>query len=200
MTAGAQPYTPNLVPTSVDATNPAKAISDLQRFLQEELQRIEVAMVVVPVQAAYGSLIVETPALDAPLSPVPTTVEAFDAFKPDNTNRVIPDFSPDALTVEEGGVYFMQASISATVDQLTEYKIQITVNGVDTDIIGVLDASNQMFSITLNCYGLRELDAGFVIRLVASADTVGATFIVLAGTLMVVRVSELHGRNASAIP
>ena len=80
----ATPYSPNLVPQARQDADTAESLRDLERFLSEEFERIETAMLFVPVQAAYGSLILATgPAADQPLvKGVPTAIGGFDAIRP----------------------------------------------------------------------------------------------------------------------
>lgn len=199
----AEPYAPNLVPQTRLGAEPTKQLADLERFLSEELGRIAAALTFVPVQAAYCSLGTNGPQPDQPLGNTPTPIEVFDAFFPANPNRVIPNLSPDQLVVEEGGVYWIQVFVTAEVESGVEYGLEVFVDGVSTQLRGAVDTSNTSDVVNIALFGLREIDAGGV--LVLFGDATGATpapyqFIVLSGTFSVVRVSELHGRNASAIP
>ena len=203
----AVPYAPNNVPTILLGTEPTQALQDLTRFLHEELDRISEAMRFVPVQAAYGALLVAPgPAPNQPLPKgVPTPLNGFNNFAPNQPNRVtaVVIAVADSLQVLEGGVYWVQAQVTATIDTGTSYAITVAVNGVLSEIFGSVQAGNQSTLITLTFYGLVELSPGDILTLVAVATANPAgpfTFIMESATFSTVRISELHGRDAAATP
>ena len=195
----AVPYTPNLVPQARQDADTAESLRDLERFLAEEFERIETAMLFVPVQAAYGSLIVTSgPVADQPLvKDVPTVIGGFDAVRPSVPNRIIGDVSgsSDSLQTEEAGVFLVQAQITATIESGTSYIMTFANNAVLSDIFGAVDAGNQTTFATLTLFGLVTLKAGDIITLVMTA-TAGPpgpfTFIMESASFNIVRVSELH--------
>lgn len=196
---GAEPYTPNLVPQSTLTGDPNKQLISIERFLSEELERIQTALEFVPVQAAYGAaIIVNGPVADQPLvKDVPTVIGGFNAFAPSVPNRVVIDVAgaSDTLQPEESGVYLGQAQVTATVDAGTSYVMTFANNGVLSDIFGAIDAANTTTFITLTLFGLVALKAGDIVTLVMTA-TAGPpgpfTFIMESATFSLVRVSELH--------
>ena len=202
-TPGAEPYAPNLVPQTILGAEPTAQLADLERYLSEELERIATAMTFVPVQAAYCSLLAVGTQPDQPLGVAPQRIESFDQFAPALPNRVIPEFSPDQMVIEEGGVYLIQIFFTATVDVGAEYTLEVRIDGIGVDIKAAVDTSNQSDVINLSAIGIRELNSGNAVWVDGAADAVSPgphTFIVESSTLAITRVSELHGRNASAIP
>ena len=195
----ATPYSPNLVPQARQDADTAESLRDLERFLSEEFERIETAMLFVPVQAAYGSLILATgPAADQPLvKGVPTAIGGFDAIRPAELNRIIGVVtgSSDSLQTEEAGVFLVQAQVTATIESGTSYVMTFSRNAVLSDIFGAIDAGNQALFITLTLFGLVTLEAGDIVTLVMTA-TAGPpgpfTFIMESASFNIVRVSELH--------
>ena len=206
----AVPYTPNNIPGILldqSVQSLTQHIQDLERFLAEELQRIATAARFVPVQAAYGGILVNPgPSPDQPLDGTPTPLTGFNDGTPDQPNRVTVDVVSllgDSLVPEEGGVYLIQCQISATIASGTAYAITVAINAVLSTVFGLVDAGNQTTVVTLTFYGLAELDAGDLVTLVASAAGQGPgpfTFIMESATFTLIRVSELHGRNAASVP
>ena len=196
----ATPYTPNLVPQAELEGDPNQQLIDLERFLSEELDRISDAAAFVPVQAAYGALIViNGPIADQPLTKdAATAITGFNAFAPEVPNRVTADtvsLSGDSLVPEEAGVFLMQAQITATIDSGVSYILTFANNAVLSDIFGAIDAGNQTTFVTITLFGLVTLKAGDLITLVMTA-TAGPpgpfTFIMESASFSIVRVSELH--------
>ena len=199
-----EPYAPNLVPQTTIGGDVTKQFQDLERYLSEEFARIQTAMLLVPVQAAYGALNVRSgPTADELLTSTPSIITGWDSFSPPNPNRVAATVTGNSLTPTEGGVYFVQVQIAATVDTNTTYTLSVAFNGIVSEIFGVVDAGNQSTVITIGFYGIAEIDQGDLITVVAAA-TAGSpapyTFIMESATFSLIRVSELHGRNAAAGP
>ena len=195
-----EPYTPNPVPTgqleqqfSVEAL--AKQVVDLQRFLVEEFERIQTAMLFVPVQAAYGALGMLTAAPDQPLTDVPELIVGWNIDAPENPNRIEIDFTTDnSLTTLEAGVYMVQVQITAEIDTGSTYVFTIFRDGVATPIFTAIDASQQTAIVTLVLMSVITLNQGSVVQLFGEAQTQGQphTFIMLSGIMSLFRISELH--------
>ena len=177
---GGVPYTPNLVPqVSIDVLGENVEITaaavqsqliDLERFLQEELDRIQTAMITATVQAAYGALEVDPAAPDQPLvDSVPTVVTGFNSFAPAVPNRVTADATGDSLVPEEGGIYQVLANLTVNISSGTAYTMTAFVNGTPSGIFTTVDASNQTASIQLTLYGMIALNPGDVVTLVVIA-------------------------------
>jgi hypothetical protein len=200
----AVPYAPNLVPIPELGGEPTQQLVDLTRYLQEEFIRIQTALTFVPVQAAYGALNVSNgPIADQPLDTSPSIITGWDSFSPEQPNRIAATITGNSLTPTEGGVYWVQVQIAATIDTNTTYTITVAINGVVGSVFGVVDAGNQSTVITISFYGLVELDAGDLITVVGEATSgqpAPYTFIMESGTFSVVRVSEFHGRDAASVP
>lgn len=196
----AAPYAPNLIPQSKIGQEPIERIIALERFLHEELDRIQEGLTFVPVQAAYASITVDPgPAPDQPLvKDVPTGIIGFNNFQPTVPNRVTADviaLAGDSLVPLEGGVYWAQAQLTVDIDSGTTYKITMAVNGILSEIFGQIDASNQTDIITMTLYGLKSLNPGDLVTLVALATAGPAgpfQFIMLSAVFSLVRVSEQH--------
>lgn len=200
----AVPYAPNTVPTVNREGEPIQQLQDLTRFLHEELDRIGEAMRFVPVQAAYGALNVAPGPVPNPLdNPPAQLIIGWNNFSPENPNRVTASPTGNSLIPEEGGVGLIQVQIAATVETNTTYTISVAVNGVIGDLFAIVDAGNQSTVITLYFYGLVELDAGDFVTVVGAADGTGLgpwDFTMESATFSLVRVSELHGRDAASLP
>ncbi len=203
----ALPYTPNLVPQTriegeVTPDKLVQQIINLERFLAEELERIEEGLRFVPVQAAYAALLVDPgPAPDQPMiKDTPTPITGFNAFSPAVPNRVTASAlgGADSLQVLEGGVYWVQVQITADITSGTSYVITIFINGTSTGIFGAVAASNQTDVITLTLYGLVSLNPGDLATVVVVATAAPAgpfEFIMQSATFSVVRVSEEHAER-----
>ena len=199
----AEPYTPNLVPQTTLGGDVTKQFQDLERYLAEEFGRIQAAMLFVPVQAAYGAIVVSPgPAADQPLGDVPQKINGWNNQAPLNTNRIDADFTDDTLQVTEGGVYQITVEITAEIDQGREYTFTVAINGVQTDIFVRIDPSQQTDVVTIPLHVISELDAGDVVTLEGEAEAAGQphTFIMDSAIFSIIRVSELHGRNAASVP
>ena len=208
----AEPYTPNPVPTGqvegligvseVTLGGVLKQVLDLQRFLTEELERIQTAMLFVPVQAAYGALGVVGAAADQPLTDVPELITGWNVDAPFNPNRVLIDFTTDnSLTTTEAGVYMVQLQITASIDTGSAYVFTIFRDGVATPIFTAVDASQQTDIVTIVVMSVITLNQGSVVQLFGEAQTQGQphTFVMLSAVMTIFRISELH-RDRSALP
>ena len=199
-TAAVPPYTPAPVPslTLPDGSPDPEGIKNLQRFLREEHQRIQNALVFVPVQAAYAEMALENgPAADQPLPEANQFVgiEGYDTINPALVNRVVGSLTPDDLQVIEAGVFFVYMNIVATIASGTEYILDVAINGQRTALGAVIDASNQTSVITLTAKGILVLEAGDRVTVRGQANGPGAgphTFIMESGTTGVFRISEEH--------
>lgn len=202
---GGEPYTPNLVPqTMLDLGLAAGAeltpeivqnqLQDLERFLEEEFNRIKTAMLTSTVQAAYGALLVDPPALDQPLvDGVPTLVTGFNGFSPAVPNRVTADFSVgESLIPEEGGIYQIFGTVSSIISSGTEYTLTAAVNGTLSGIFGRVDTSNQTTSIQIILYGMVALNPGDIVTLVVVATGPGGphTWLIESAVFSLTRISE----------
>ena len=200
----AAPYAPNSVPSIQLDGEPRQQLQDLTRFLSEELDRIGEAMRFVPVQAAYGALNVAPGPVPNPLdNPPAQLITGWNNFSPANPNRVTASTTGNSLIPVEGGVGLVQVQIAATVETNTTYTISVAINGIVSDLFGIVDAGNQSTVITMGFYGLVELDAGDFVTCVGAADGTGLgpwEFTMESATFSLIRVSELHGRDAASAP
>jgi hypothetical protein len=195
---GGVPYTPNLVPQinlDVDHQGLKAHIRDLERFLDEELDRLETAIITSTVQAAYGALTVDPgPAPDQPLvDGVPTAITGFNNHTPAVPNRVtVEETTGDSLIPEEGGIYQILATISSVISSGTEYSLTVFINGTPSGVFTRVDASNQTASISLVLYGMLALNPGDVATLVAVATGPGGphTWIIESAIFGLTRISE----------
>ena len=204
---GGVPYSPNLVPQHVlplgrgglnrqDITpeEVQEQLFDLERFLEEELGRIQTAMVTSVVQAAYGALEVDPAAADQPLiDGVPTAVNGFNSFAPAVPNRVTADFTVgESLVPEEGGIYQVLANLTVNISSGTAYTLTSFVNGTPSGIFTTVDASNQTASIQLTLYGMIALNPGDTVTLVVVATGPGGphTFQIDSAVYGLTRISE----------
>ncbi len=174
---GGVPYTPNLVPQidlDVGEQGIKQHVQDLERFLGEELDRVETAMLTAVVQAAYGALEVDPAAPDQPLiNLTPTVVTGFNSFAPSVPNRVTADAAGDSLVPEEGGIYQVLANLTVNISSGTAYTLTAFINATASGIFTTVDASNQTASIQLTLYGMVALNPGDVVTLVVIATGPG---------------------------
>jgi len=184
------PYVPNTVPTlsNIDA--------ELARFLEDELNRIAVAIDQTSVQAAYGGLWLEnSPAPQQSLNTTDQIITAWDNNAPTVPNRVITRDSmgaiTDNLTVEESGVYHV---IVTTVVEVSNNIFTFTLyrNGVASNISAVADPSNQTAFLSVAVQGLATLTAGDVIDLRGRVQSGTGTIDMVSGFFTLFRVSEKH--------
>ncbi len=191
-----EPYTPNPVPQHSLQNDPAEQLQDLERFLSEELDRIQTALQLVPVQAAYGALTVDPgPVADQPLDATPQLIVGWNNTAPLVPNRVVADpVTLDALTVEEGGVFQILIQITASITQGREYTFSIFLNGVATNLFVTIDASQQTDIVTFNLVAMFEVDPGDLVQLfgIAEAPASPHEFIMLSAIFSLTRISELH--------
>ncbi len=177
---GGVPYTPGPVPQARLALRGGDAqllpsdvqdqLIDLERFLQEELDRIETAIITSTVQAAYGALEVDPAAPDQPLvDSVPTVITGFNSFAPAVPNRVTADAIGDSLVPEEGGIYQVLANLTVNISSGTAYTMTAFINAQASGIFTTVDASNQTASIQLTLYGMIALNPGDTVTLVVIA-------------------------------
>lgn len=190
-----EPYTPNLVPQAALDQDPTEQIRDLERFLSEELERLQTALQLVPVQAAYGALTVVGTAADQPLDDTPALITGWNNTAPLVPNRVVADpVTFDALTVTEGGVFQILIQITAGIDQGSSYTFTIFLNGSPTALFVGIDASQQTDVLTFTLMAMLEVDPGDFVQLFGQAQAQGAphTFIMQSGIFSLTRISELH--------
>jgi hypothetical protein len=191
-----EPYTPNLVPQAQLNQNPLVQLRDLERFLAEELERIQTAMLLVPVQAAYGGLTVAPgPVADQPLDGTPALIVGWNNTTPLVPNRVDSDpVTSNSLTVSEGGVFLILMQITAAIAQGRNYEFRIYENGVPTALFVEVDASQQTDVITVTLNAMLEVDPGDFVQLFGEAEAAGSPhqFIMESAILSAIRISELH--------
>ena len=181
-------YVPGTVPSLND---PLSAMGDLERFLREEFQRIEIAMVTSTVQPAYGSLYVTAPASLQSVTTTPAKIAAYDETSPDNLNRVLADIGDDTLTVLEAGVYHLGA-YGSFVNTASEFTFQFYINDTAVPLLTTVDASSSSNGLTFSCFGIVTLEQGDVVDLRVSVDTGTGSITMLSSVISVFRISELH--------
>ena len=181
---GGAPYAPAPVPQhrlplgqgpELTAEIVQSQLIDLERYLDEELPRIAIAMVTATVQAAYGALEVDPAAPNQLLADgVPEAVEGFNSFAPAVPNRVTADFTTgESLVPGEGGIYQVLANLTVNISSGTAYTLTSFVNGQASGIFTTVDASNQTASIQLTLYGMIALNPGDTVTLVVVATGPG---------------------------
>lgn len=187
MTQYIEPYTPNMVPQHDDPD-----MAELERFLSDELLRIEVAIRGAAVMAAYAGLTVDTPQTGV-ANIVARRIDEFNGFTPEAPNRITtaaPTF--DILTPLEDGVYMAQCQFTAEVNQLTTYRITLAKDDVFSGIFGAWRTSNQVTDLTMTFSGMVEIAPGEEISVYVQADSDLSTFNIQSGIFMLYRISELH--------
>ena len=192
---GGEPYAPNLVPqTQAEDRDSISRLIDLERFLEEELTRIAVAMQASTVQAAYGALVIDPgPVADQPLDGTPVLIVGWNNFSPQVPNRITTDqLIGQSLVPEEGGIYQITMQISATVDTGTAYTFTFTVNGTPTGVFTLQESSQQTALMTFTLHALAALNPGDVCTIFGAAQVQASphTFIMESAIFSLVRVSE----------
>ena len=181
-------YVAGTVPSLND---PLSAMGDLERFLREEFQRIEIALVTSTVQAAYGSIYASVQAPAQPVTTTPAPVTAYDAFSPDNLNRVEVDLVANTLTVLEAGVFHLGA-YGSFVNTTDDFVFQFYINGVAVPILTIVDPSNQTNDLSFNCFGMVTVEQGDVIDLRVSVASGTGNLTMHSSVIEIFRISELH--------
>jgi len=191
---GGEPYAPNLVPqTQREDQDSISRLIDLERFLEEELTRISVAMAASTVQAAYGALTVLNTVADQPLDATPSLVLGWDGFSPQVPNRVTTDtVIGQSLVPEEGGIYQITMQISAEIDTGTAYTFTFAVNNNLSPVFTLQESSQQTSLMTFTLHGLIALNPGDVCTIFGAAQAQGSphTFIMESAIFSLIRVSE----------
>ncbi|MCP4090822.1 MAG: hypothetical protein GY746_13685 [Gammaproteobacteria bacterium] len=183
------PYSANPVPRGGD-------ITQLERFLEDELGRIATAIRATTVQAAYGGLTIDTPITDT-VGTTPTAITDWETSYPARPSRVITSTDtgtvPDGsvLVPEEDGVYELLCQINVEIDSGRVYNLTLHKNDDPTIIYGTWDTSNQSDHIWMIFCGMVEAQAGDVFSVWANANQDSSTFNIQSGNFQCFRVSEL---------
>lgn len=193
----ADPYVANIVP-SLNSDNEL-AMVDLERFLNEELGRIAIAIQQTSVQAAYGAILVtDTATLQVLNAITADKIIGWDDTSPQAPNRVIPDAANDNITVLESGVFYISLNMALASSSDT-FLFTVFKNGVATSIYTIIDPSNQTAAINVVLGGIITANAGdvFDIRGIVTVGTGDITL--LSGSFNIFRVSEQH-KPFSVVP
>lgn len=196
MAQNADPYVPNIVPSLNRGDE--RAMVDLERFLNEELERLALAIQQTSVQAAYGSILVTDTATLQTLDTSADKIIGWDANAPEAPNRTLPDALSDNITVLESGVFYMSLSMALACTADT-FVFTVFRNGVAAPIYTIIDPSNQTAAINVVLSGIMSANAGdvFDIRGAVLAGTGDITM--LSGAFSIFRVSEAH-KPHSVVP
>jgi hypothetical protein len=179
------PYVPGIIPSTID--------TEVSRFLNDELIRIARAMIGVSVQTAYGGIsLVNGPAPPQPLGLTPEKIIGFDTNNPEVPNRVIPNAADDSLTITEEGVYFTYVNVTATVEQLTEYRLTVYVNDQPTPSFSQIETSNSANTVTFTIGAFGAVQAGDVATVWGQSDGAAKDFTMLSANWLAFRVSGLE--------
>lgn len=190
MTRYADPYVPSAVPVSPDDAPVWQ--KDIERFLTDELAKLATAVQQTSVMAAYGGLVVETPAVSGTANIAPSQVTDWDDFIPREPNRVTIADDGDSLVVREHGTYHISTQITADTTAGRVYRITLAVNDVLSPVFAEFDTSNQSDSVNLMFSAIIDLDAGDDISVWVNANINGSDFIPQSGVFQVFRISELR--------
>jgi hypothetical protein len=179
-----EPYIPNPPPQG-------GTLEETQRYLEDEFWRLAHAVRTTNVQAAYGALTQDAASIGT-ADIIPKPIDTWDGFLPDEPNRI--EVAPDGqgLIVEEAGVYFMNAQLSAAINSGRFYTITVYKNLQPTELSFSWDTSNQTDVITETITGLGTLAQGDEISLWVSATVDGSTFDIVAAIFNLFRISELQ--------
>ena len=192
----ADPYVANIVPSL--NRDDARAMIDLERFLNEELDRIAVAIQQTSVQAAYGSILTTETATLQTLDTTADIIIGWDTNSPEAPNRTLPDAATDNITVLESGVFcvILTMALACTADT---FVFTIFRNGAAAPVYTIIDPSNQTDAINVVLSGIMSANAGdvFDIRGAVLAGTGDITM--LSGAFSLFRVSEAH-KPHSVVP
>lgn len=170
-------YVPEPTPVSGD-------IAELQRYLDVELRRISEA-VNVKVDGAYGGIF-QAPGVQiiGPLDANFVLFNPFDLVIPDKPDGVIGSPAQGSIAVLTPGSYLLQFTTTVVnIAPNEQWEFVVAVNGVATELGGVVSPSNQTEAQTVSFNIIYDAKKGDVFTiLIASptlspADVVGSEFI-----------------------
>ena len=136
-------YVPEPTPTG-------DSLAELQRYIDQELQRISES-VNVKVDRAYGGIFQTAGSfVFSPLTPAGELFNPFDVATPQAPDGVQPVPVSASLVVLSGGAYnFSFATQVINIPPNAEYGFLLAKNGVSTGLGGVVAPSNQTESVTV---------------------------------------------------
>lgn len=175
-------YTPGLVPQG-------GTLEQTQRYLDEELQRIQSAIRLTTVQPAFGCLEIEA-AVVVGANIAPQVVAPWDTALPAEPARTTVDAVNGEITILENGVYLVIMSMSLVGDSGVVYYLTLYKNGSPTVVQCVQPMPAALTDLSV-FHTQIDLDAGDVLSLrVNTAATNGATFTPQRAHFSAQRVSE----------
>ena len=181
----AEIYTPGIVPQHSEPE-----IMELERFLNDELDKISQALYQTTVMPAFGGVFVDAPHTGT-LSIAPAQLVDFDSTIPAFLDRTEADGGFDSLTAFEAGAYVVYAQLYAELVTGRAYGIELYVNGSATGFVDAIDATNAQDARGFYTSGIINLAAGDILTLWGSADTNSSTFDIQSGLIMMHWVSPL---------
>ena len=164
---------------------------ELERFLTDELSRISISIRGATVQAAYGSILVDSPQLGV-AGVVAIKIDQWNNFTPPQPNRITIGAGEDSMVVLESGVYQAQATVTATIRSGRQYAMTMAINDVLSPVFATVDASNQTTNITLVLMGMQSLTRGDEISVYVAANIDDSQFDIQSAAFELFRISELH--------
>jgi hypothetical protein len=180
-----EPYVPNPPPQG-------GTLEETQRYLEDEFNRVSLAIRSTSVQAAYGGISIVPPAVEGNIGLVPSLIAPWDATyppRPDNRTVLLP--IDGSITTLESGAYQMGAQVNVLIDTGDIYTMTLYRNGIPTAVTATWDTSNQTNEIWMQINVLVGSDAGDVYTLWANSDSEVSLFTITHASFQMFRVSEL---------
>jgi len=178
---------PRYVP---EPTPSGDSLPELQRYIDQELQRISEA-VNVKTDRAYGGIF-QNPGtvLVSPLTSTPVLFDPFDIVTPQRPDGIEGVPAQGSLVVLSGGAY--QISFSTQVINIppnAEYGFLLALTGVSTGLGGVVEPSNQTQTITMTLSILFNAQKGDTLTMLINSAT-NTDAIVSGSEFSATRISE----------
>lgn len=158
-------YIPEPTPVGTDVT-------ELQRYIGQELQRIADS-VNIKVDRAYGGIFQTTAlVIISPLTAAPVLFDVFDIVTPERPDGVEGLPAQGSLIVLSGGAYQMAFSTSVVnIPVNATYGFLLAKNGVSTGLGGEINPSNQTSNVLIGVNILVNAQKGDVFTMLINSDT-----------------------------
>ena len=176
-------YIPEPTPTSDD-------IAELQRYIDQELQRISDA-VNVKVDGAYGGIFQDPGlAIITPMTPAFVLFDVFDVVIPVRPDGIIGDPALASIQVLTPGSFIVNFTTTVVnIPPNAEWEFELAANGVGTGLGGVVEPSNQTETVTISFNIIVLATKGDFLTIVVNSPTSTALNVV-SSEFIAHRVSE----------
>ena len=160
---------PRYVP---EPTPSGDSLAELQRYIDQELQRVSES-VNVKVDRAYGGIF-QNPGIEiiTPLTPAFVLFNPFDFLTPARPDGIEGRPAQGSLIVLSGGAYQLSfATVVVNIPPNAEWGFELAINGVSTGLGGVITPSNQTETVSLYFNILVNAQKGDVATILINSPT-----------------------------